>query len=83
MICKICGRNHRSLDKIAHDVRRWWPKINFGAKPYLEAMSRLECTEEKYGTEDGRTLVLYFLSNSGTFRGPEAKSLKDELRALI
>ena len=33
--------------------------------------------------DDARTVVLYFLSNSATWRGPDAKRIKAELKEML
>lgn len=73
----------RSLRDIATDIRRNWPKVYFGAVPYLAAMSSLDTIKDNYGADDGKSIVLYFLSNATTWRGEEAKRIKAELKALL
>lgn len=74
---------HRPLYAIAEDIERHWIKVAPYAKPYLVAMHSLGRVTDKYFLEDGRSIVLYFLSNASSFRGPEAKALKLELKALL
>jgi hypothetical protein len=73
----------RSLSAIARDIHKAWPKVNFAAKPYLEAMTCLDRITDSYYADDARSVVLYFLSNASSFRGEEAKALKAELKALL
>jgi len=73
----------RSLFTIAQDVYAAWPKVNYAAKPYLEAMAALDRITDKYYYDDGRTAVLYFLSNASSFRGEQAKALKAELKSML
>ncbi len=73
----------RSISEIAREVYRTWPKVNYAAKPYLEAMLSLESVEDNYLQDDARGVVLYFLSNASSFRGDDAKRLKAELKALV
>lgn len=70
----------RTISAIARDIRKAWPKVYFGAVPYLQAMASLETIHSRYGMEDGKSIVLYFLSNASTFRGDIAKTLKAELK---
>lgn len=72
----------RKLSAIARDIRAHWTKPYFGAVPYLQAMGELDSINESYGFDDGRSMVLYFLANAGTWRGPDAKRIKAELKAL-
>ena len=74
----------RPIYEIARDIRKaWGPKVNFAAKPYLDAMRDLSSINDKYMYDTGKSVVLYFLSNASTFRGEEAKALKAELKALV
>lgn len=73
----------RPLSVIAHDIYKAWPKVNFAAKPYLEAIISLNKITDTYYADDARTVVLYFLANTSSFRGEQAKVLKAELRAIL
>jgi len=61
-MCEFCDREHRPLYEIARDIRMNWPKVNYAAKPYLDAMGTIECPEENYGYDTGSSIVLYFLT---------------------
>lgn len=73
----------RPLHVIAAEINRTWPKVNFAARPYLDAMSALSSIDDSYLYEDGRGVVVYFLSNASTWRGPDAKRIKAELKAML
>lgn len=73
----------RMVSEIAADIKRNWPKPYFGAVPYLQAMECLSTVDQDYGCDSGRSVVLYFLANATTFRGPEARRIKDELKGLL
>ena len=73
---------HRPLYRIAIDIRKDWKPVNFAAKPYLDAMSELDQITDKYGMDSGKSVVLYFLCNAGTWRGPVAKAIKTELKSI-
>ena len=82
MITKTQTEN-RSLSTIASEIRKdWGSKVNFAAKPYLSAMAGLDSITDSYGYDDARSIVLYFLSNAGTWRGENAKRIKAELKAM-
>ena len=72
----------RPIYEIAEEIYQAWPKVNPHAQPYLDAMQSLETVNDKYGMEDGASIVEYFLVNAGSFRGPEAKRIKSELRKM-
>jgi len=73
----------RSLFTIAQEIRSNWTKVNFGAVPYLDAMSSLNSIEDKYGWDSGDSIVRYFLSNASTWRGDVARRIKAELKAML
>lgn len=73
----------RPLHEIASEVRRDWKKVYFGAVPYLSALSTLTDINDKYGMDDARSIVAYFLSNASTYRGDTAKRIKAELRSMM
>jgi hypothetical protein len=73
----------RPLYVIADDIRRTWSKPYFGAVPYIQAMAGLSDITDNYGLDSAESIVRYFLSNAGTWRGEDARRIKAELRALI
>ncbi|MGN9782786.1 hypothetical protein ACTMTF_15240 [Nonomuraea sp. ZG12] len=74
---------HRPIHAIAADIRSAWPKVYFGAVPYLDAMRSLDKVTDMYGYDDADSIIRYFLSNASTFRGQRAREIKAELKALI
>lgn len=70
----------RPLSSIASDIVDDWEEVAPSALPYLNAMKYLYSIGDRYGCEDGRSIVLYFLSNSTTWQGSKAKNVKAELR---
>lgn len=81
--------NVRPLHAIALDIASTWKDkngrsaINYGAVPYLSAMGSLVGIDDRYGMEDARSIVLYFLSNATTWRGEDARRIKAELKAML
>ena len=74
----------RPLHAIANEIRRdWGSKVNYGAKPYLDAMSTLDKVSDSYGHDSGKSMVCYFLSNAGQWRGETAKRVKIELKKMV
>lgn len=74
----------RPLNVIAREiVQLWGDKVNYAAKPYLQAMLALPNIDATYGYDTGRSVVLYFLSNAQTWRGPDAKRIKAELKGML
>jgi hypothetical protein len=72
----------RPIYVIAAEIRRDWKKINYAAKPYLEAMACLNNINSTYVAEDAKSIILYFLSNASTWRGDTAKRIKAELKEM-
>ena len=83
-IAKLPSMN---ISDIANVCRRDWTanggKIYFGAKPYLDAMQSMDKITDNFGYDDGRSIVLYFLGNAQTWRGPVAKAVKAELHRRL
>lgn len=75
-------RNTRPIYEIAREIRREWPKVWFGAVPYLDAMRSLDRITDAYGLDSGKSIVLYFLANAATWRGEAARRIKAELKAI-
>jgi len=73
---------NRPLYEIAREIRRDWVKVNYAAKPYLEAMSMCDDIKGMYYDDSARSVVLYFLANASTWRGETAKRIKAELKAM-
>jgi hypothetical protein len=94
---KILGKEHKEVNsvkdmitegarpiyQIADEISRDWKKVNYAAKPYLEAMYSLDSINDKYIMDSGRSIVAYFLSNASTWRGETAKRIKKELNAML
>lgn len=72
----------RAIQDIAAEINCDWEKPYFGAVPYLDAMFELNSIDEMYGYDSARIVVLYFLDNAKTWRGPVARRVKAELKAM-
>jgi len=73
-----------SISEIARVIRKdWGSKVNFAAKPYLEAMRELNSIEDMYFMDSGRSVVSYFLSNAAQWRGERARAVKAELKRRL
>lgn len=74
----------RPLYEIAKEVRAdWGAKVNYGAKPYLDAMLTIDKITDNYYEDSAKSVVAYFLSNATSWRGETAKRVKLELNKLI
>lgn len=73
----------RPLHEIAKDIRANWPKVNYAAEPYLEAMGALNKVTDNYYEDSAREIVLYFLNNARYWRGEHARRIKAELTGML
>ena len=73
----------RPLHVIALDIRINWPKVNYAAVPYLEAMEELNSIKDNYYLDTARSIVAYFLSNAHGWRGNHARRIKAELKGMM
>jgi hypothetical protein len=72
-----------SLSHLADFISQEWPKVYFGAVPYLNAMKQLDSVDDNYVNDSGRSVVAYFLANAQTWRGDSARAVKKELNRRI
>jgi len=73
---------HEPLHQIAKRIRKDWKPVNFAARPYLDAMEDLDQITDDYGQDSAKSIVLYFLSNAGTWRGDVAREVKATLKKI-
>jgi len=78
----MTNANPRPLHAIAAEIYATWPKVYFGAVPYLEAMADLNAITDDYGADSGKTIVVYFLANANTWRSDDARRIKAELKTM-
>ena len=70
-----------SISQLASIVSQdWGNKVNYAARPYLDAMFSIGDIKDTYGYDTGVSVVLYFLCNANTWRGETAKAVKAELK---
>lgn len=73
----------RPINEIAREIDNKWKNIYFGARPYLNAMYSLKSIDDSYGYDSAESIIRYFLSNASSFRGEDAKRIKNELKAML
>lgn len=73
----------RNLSEIAKEIRADWKNVSPYALPYLNAMARLDSVGQRYGVDEGRAVVNYFLANCGGWRGEVARKVKKELNEMV
>ena len=73
----------RSIREIASEIEADWAKVNYAARPYLDAMYSLESVSDKVLSDSAHTVITYFLSNASTWRGEKARAIKAELKEML
>ncbi|HTX28839.1 MAG TPA: hypothetical protein VME19_17685 [Streptosporangiaceae bacterium] len=73
----------RPLYEIAREIRSLWNPVHPWAEPYVVAMASLNLITDNYGHDDAKGIVLRFLGNARTWRGPDARRIKAELNAMV
>ena len=73
----------RPLFQIAADIIHHWPRLSPYAAPYVFAMRHLNTLGDSYGADSAQSVVVYFLSNASTWRGEDARRIKDELKTML
>lgn len=73
----------RPISTIAREIFQDWKKVNYAAKPYLDAMLDLNKITDNYMQDSGASVVAYFLSNASSWKGEVAKRVKKELNAML
>jgi hypothetical protein len=53
------------------------------AQPYIDAMSELWSANDRYRFQTGSDMIQGFLINAQTWRGPVARRVKLELKAIL
>jgi len=75
---------NRKISEIAIEIKNdWGTKVSPYAKPYLNEMLRMYNITDNVGNDDGKSIVLYFLSNAGSYRGETARRIKVELKKIV
>lgn len=81
------NQKHRPLYEYAQDIRSDYAdqgkSVYYAAAPYVDAMRYLDQIDDMYGWERADTLVITLLGNLKTWRGPEARRVKAELREIL
>ena len=72
----------RPIYEIANEIERKWAKVNYAARPYLDAMKSINDIGEMYYYDSAKSVVLYFMANAHTWRGEDARRIKAELKGI-
>lgn len=73
----------RPLWKIARQIKADWDPVHYTAKPYVDAMLRLNSIKDMYINDPASQIVAYFLANASQWRGEKAKEIKLELNNML
>ena len=73
----------RLLKDIAAEIERDWRPVGRMARPYVNAMKQLQSLDDSIHIEPAARIVVSFLSVAGTWRGPVARRVKLELKAML
>jgi hypothetical protein len=73
----------RPLNVIAWEIRQVWERPYFGAEPYIAAMESLTEMTDHIGHDRADDVVIRFLINARTWRGPDARRIKAELKSRL
>ena len=74
----------RTIRRIAREIESDWEgKVNFAARPYLDAMHTLTSVTDSFYADSAHSVVLYFLANAGSWRGDTARRVKAELNKMV
>jgi hypothetical protein len=73
---------HKPIYEYAELIRKDWGKVSIYAKPYLDAMARLDQISEDFEMDSAKSVVRYFICNAGQWKGPVARRIKLELKEL-
>jgi hypothetical protein len=76
----------RHPEVMARDIeacfRAMGKPVYFGAVPYLQALKLMNNWTEPYFNDRPSYVAAYLLGNLTTMRGPEAKAIRAELKAV-
>ena len=72
-----------SISQVTLLIYTNWRNVNFGAKPYLQAMFSLNKITDEYFQDRGTEIVARFLCNASTWKGEFAREIKKELKRRL
>lgn len=73
----------RLINVIASEIENDWVKVNYAARPYLDAMKELYTINDAYYLDSADGIVSRFLANAGSWRGDVARKVKQELKDML
>lgn len=81
----IAAEKLKTLDisGIARVIANDWRPVHPWAVPYVAAMRQMCDVDDNYDADAGRGIILRFLGNAKSWRGPVARLVKAELKARL
>lgn len=73
----------KTISQIASIIRKDWKSVHYSAAPYLNAMHSMNSVNDNFGLDSGKSIILYFLGNAGSWRGEVARDVKKELKVRL
>lgn len=73
----------RKISEIANEIVANKQTVGYAAQPYLEAMTQITGLDENFGADSATSVIMYFLGNAAAWKGPLARSIKEELRQML
>ena len=74
---------HEIAEEIYADHKAQGKTLYFGAVPYVKAMSYLDKYTDMYFEDSAVDVLTYGVSNLSTWRGPVARRVKAEIKAML
>lgn len=68
-----------SIAEIAALIKKHWKKVSPGARPFLNAMGKMNSIKDNFGGVSGKSIVIHFLSNTLAWQGVIAREVEREL----
>lgn len=83
-LSRLSGMKLNEIASLIYDDHRaQGKKVNYAAKPYLEALSGMREITDSYGFDPGSSIVAYLLGNLSSWKGDVAKAVKKELNKRL
>lgn len=73
----------KTIKQLAVIIAADWNNVSVWARPYLDAMSKIDHITDQYMLDSAASVVLYFLSNASPWRTEVAKQVKSELKRRL
>lgn len=79
----MVSEKHQPIYEIAAEIEDDWKNVNYGARPYLNAMHNIDQITDFYFRDPADMIVRYFLANASSWRGQVARDIKKQLKIIL